>query len=104
MMSVVSLETCWANKEHWNNTFYYTVASCWLFLYDLYYGAWMHEHQIYHNFLLPLLWRGARGGVVGWGTALQAGKSRFRFPMVSLEFLVDIILPAALWNWCRLSL
>jgi hypothetical protein len=30
------------------------------------------------------------------GTLLQAGKSRVRFPMVSLEFFVDIILPAAL--------
>jgi len=37
MMSGVSLETCWAIKKHWNNKFYYTVASCWLFLYDLYY-------------------------------------------------------------------
>jgi len=31
MMRVVSLETI---KKHWNNKFYYTVASCWLFLYD----------------------------------------------------------------------
>jgi len=35
---------------------------------------------------------GARGGAVGWGTALQAGRSRVRFPMVSLEFFIDIIL------------
>jgi hypothetical protein len=27
---------------------------------------------------------GTRGGAVGWGTALQAGKSRFRFPNVTL--------------------
>jgi hypothetical protein len=27
---------------------------------------------------------GARGNVVGWGTMLQAGRSRFRFPMRSL--------------------
>jgi hypothetical protein len=38
-----------------------------------------------------------RGGAVGWGTALQTGRSRFRFPMVSLEFFIEIILPAALW-------
>ena len=30
----------------------------------------------------------ARDGVFGWGTALQAGRSRFRFPMVSLGFFV----------------
>jgi len=42
MMSGVSLETCSAIKKHWNNKFYYTVASCWLFLYEL---PW---------FLLPL--------------------------------------------------
>jgi hypothetical protein len=35
MMSGVSLETCSAIKKHWNNKFYYTVASCWFFLYDL---------------------------------------------------------------------
>jgi hypothetical protein len=30
----------------------------------------------------------------GLGTALQTGRSRVRFPMVSLEFFIDIILPA----------
>ena len=47
---------------------------------------------------------GTRGGAVGGGTALQAGSSRVPFPMVSLEFFIDIILPAALWHWGRLSL
>jgi len=34
---------------------------------------------------------------VGWGTALQAERFRVRFPMGSLEFLIDSLLPAALW-------
>ena len=29
---------------------------------------------------------GARGAAVGWGTALQTGRSRVRFPMVSSDF------------------
>jgi hypothetical protein len=40
----------------------------------------------------------------GWGTALQTGRSRFRFPMVSLEFFIDIILPVAVCPWGRLIL
>jgi hypothetical protein len=51
-----------------------------------------------------LLITGARGGVVGWGTALQAGRSWVRFPMASWEFFIYIILPAALWHWGGLSL
>ena len=47
---------------------------------------------------------GDRGGAVGWGTALQVRRSWVRFPMVPLEFFIDIILPAALWLWGRLSL
>ena len=31
--------------------------------------------------------------------ALQTGRSRVWFPMVSLELFTDIILPAALWPW-----
>ena len=33
-----------------------------------------------------LIHTGVRGGAVGWGTVLQAGRSRVRFHMVSLEF------------------
>jgi hypothetical protein len=48
--------------------------------------------------------KGARAGAVGWGTAIHVGRSRVRFPMVSLEFFIDIILPAALWPRGTLSL
>jgi hypothetical protein len=45
MMSGVSPKTCWAIKKHWNNKFNYTVASCWFFLWVLYYDARIHGHQ-----------------------------------------------------------
>jgi len=44
------------------------------------------------------------GDTVGSGTALQGWRSRVRFPMASLEFFIDTILPTALWPWGLLSL
>jgi len=32
-----------AVKKHLNIKFYYTAASCWFFLWDLYYDARIHE-------------------------------------------------------------
>jgi len=49
MMGGVSPETCWPIKKHWNNKFYYTVASCWFLLWDLYYDARIYEHQAYSS-------------------------------------------------------
>jgi hypothetical protein len=46
---------------------------------------------------------GARGSV-GWGTVLQAGRSQVPFPIRSLDFLIDLTLPAALCPCRRLSL
>ena len=41
----------------------------------------------------------AAGGAVSVGTALQTGRSRVQFPVVSLEFFIDTILTTALWPW-----
>jgi hypothetical protein len=45
MMSGVSHETCWEIKKHWNNKFYYTVASYCSFLWNLYYDARIYKNQ-----------------------------------------------------------
>jgi hypothetical protein len=34
---------------------------------------------------------GVPGGAVGYGIALQAGRSRFRYPMGLLSFFIDLI-------------
>ena len=62
-------------------------------------GLW----EITAKFWYLKLSKGARGGADGWGTALQTGRLRVRFPMVSLEFFIDKILPAAPLPWGWLS-
>ena len=45
MMGGVSPETCWASYKYGIIEFWYIVASCWIFLYEFYYDARIHEHQ-----------------------------------------------------------
>ena len=47
MIGGVSPETCRALYKYGIIKFWYFVASCWIFLYELYYDARMHEHQVY---------------------------------------------------------
>jgi hypothetical protein len=35
---------------------------------------------------------------------LQAERSRVRFPIRSLDFLIDLLVPAAIWPWGRIFL
>jgi hypothetical protein len=70
MMGGVSPEACWAIKIHWNNKFYYTVASCWFFLWDLHYDARIHEHQTYRQVINPLKGRND-SNTRGWSRKIQ---------------------------------
>ena len=45
MMGGLSPETCWASHKYGITKFWYIVASCWIFPYELCYDAWIHEHQ-----------------------------------------------------------
>jgi hypothetical protein len=47
---------------------------------------------------------GVRGSTVVEALWYKPERSRDRFPMVPLEFFIDIILPATLWPWGWLSL
>jgi len=46
---------------------------------------------------------GTRGGTVLRGTAVQTRRSRVLFPTGSLRFLIDLILPTAVWLWGQLN-
>ena len=69
------------------------------------------EENTSHDWLVIFFWGSSltisittiiatRGSAVGWGTALQAGRSWVRFTMVSLEFFTDALWP---WGWLRLT-
>jgi hypothetical protein len=93
--------------------------SLWLFPSSIPSGKWRDcnspSHHHFHLNSFPVihssiilqcdalygLERGTRY-VIGSSTMLQAGRSQFRFPMRSLDFSIDAIIPAVLRPWVRL--
>jgi hypothetical protein len=69
---------CQACKHFWNHS---------LLKMEGLYNKWCHLNPT----------QGTRVSVVGWSTMLQAGRSRVRFSTWSMDFSIDLILPAALW-------
>jgi hypothetical protein len=60
----------------------------------------------FHDYFILILYSlldGAGSSIVGWGTMLQAGRSRVRF-LMSLDFSIYLILTATLWPWGQVSL
>jgi len=51
MMGGVSPETCWALSKYGLIKVWYIVASCWIFLYEFYYDARIHQHQVYNGII-----------------------------------------------------
>jgi len=47
MMGSVLPKTRWALYKYRIIKFWYIVASCWIFLYEFYYDARIHKHQVY---------------------------------------------------------
>jgi hypothetical protein len=56
--------------------------------------------EAWNYFLAPF---GIDGTRLVERTVLQAERSRVRLSMVSVKFFIDIILPAAIGPWSRLS-
>jgi hypothetical protein len=66
--------------------YFYCLHSC---------SVTVEPHLIFFDLIFP----GICGSIVGWGTMVQTGRSLVRFPIRSLGFLIDLVLPATLWPW-----
>jgi hypothetical protein len=54
-------------------------------------SKWTKSWHITSWNAMDYIFSSVRGSLVCWGTMLQAGRSRFRIPMRSLDFSVDLI-------------
>jgi hypothetical protein len=59
--------------------------------------SWLGTSRIIISFHQQRGYKGKGSSIDGWGTILQAGRSRVQVPIWSLFFSIYLILPAALW-------
>jgi len=110
MMGGVSPETCWAVKKHWNNKFFYTVASCWFFLWD---NRWVARTRNDGRFVNKpvIMWNSFLFGdisllILGKGTNLEIyvlkkekiDFSSFVLVLCSCLFKSTIFFPSSCWK------
>ena len=104
MMGGESPETCWAIKKQWNNKFYYTVASCWFFLWILYLKHFKNSNWFYfiHKYNLdasrPTL---AIGPSPVHDTATAVSCSGVKRPVC--EAINSSLPPYAFMAWCLMK-
>jgi hypothetical protein len=84
--STTSLSICWS--------FYNDAAKC---------SVHLSRYTVLCLLFSTVPSHGAHGGAVCLGTSLQTGRSRVRFQMFSLEFIIEIIHSATKWQIVRKS-
>jgi len=102
--------TCTKSNLYSANSLVTVVTLTYSYIYmfiGLYFGLWIcvfgsSDSALKYAFMLYEL--GAQDRAVSWRPLLQAGRSQIWFSIVTLEFFINIIVPAALWPWGWLSL
>ena len=88
----ISVASCFKNTKTGTISLLYNTT----FLRLMFYIMYMDNKTFIIKILCIHIYKtlGPRGGGVGWGTALQAGRTRIR---LALEFFIDVIFLAVLW-------
>jgi hypothetical protein len=123
VFNTMCTQNTWVTKDKVNNqhisffgtsNFYFTRIKLHIFKPVLHrVNVWLQEKTVINRInttkYLYIISNDKNTGILNLATripnrALLARRSRVLFPMSSLDFSVDIILPAALWPWDRLRL